>query len=263
MRYPLISIITPSYNSSEYISQMIESILGQTYSNWELLITDDYSTDNTCDIIHEYMQKDKRIKLYRLTTNSGAGYARNESIKNASGKYIAFCDSDDLWKPDKLKKQLDFMLSNNYYFTFTSYDVVNEEGNQIGFIKAKNQLTYATLLRGNEIGCLTCMYDLKYLGKIYFPIIRKRQDWGLWLSIIKKCSRAYGLDESLAIYRKRKKSISSNKLEMLKYNFRLYNEVENFSKIKSLFLLLLYFMPYHFYKKVLQNISYCICSKHV
>lgn len=252
----MISIITPSYNSEKFIGQMIESILEQSYTNWELLITDDCSTDNSCAIIKGYMQKDERIKLFRLTKNQGAGVARNESIKNASGRYIAFCDSDDMWKPNKLETQVKFMMSHNYYFTFTSYDIVNEEGRKIGYVGAKRQLSYASLLRSNEIGCLTCMYDSNFLGKMYFPTIRKRQDWGLWLSIIKKSKRAYGINESLAIYRNRGASISSNKLEMLKYNFRLYNEVEKFTKVKSLILLMLLFLPYHFYKKVSQKIYY-------
>lgn len=259
----LVSIITPSYNSEQYIGQMIESILAQTYQNWELLITDDCSTDNSCEIIQEYIQNDNRIKLFKLTSNSGAGIARNNSIDHALGRYIAFLDSDDLWKPDKLEKQLDFMRSNNYQFTFSSYDIVNEEGNQIGYVEAKRHLSYYSLLRCNEIGCLTCMYDSEYLGKMYFPNIRKRQDWGLWLTIIKKCKIAYGLEKSLAIYRKRKDSISSNKMELLKYNYKLYNEFENCSKIKSAILLLIYFLPYYFYKKILQVVKYKIRSKHV
>lgn len=256
MKNELVSVITPSYNSAQFIGQMIESILSQTYTDWELLITDDCSTDDSCDIIQKYAEQDRRIKLFKLAKNSGAGFARNESIKHASGRYIAFCDSDDMWRPDKLRKQVDFMQSNNYQFTFTSYDVVNEEGVQVGQVEAKRQLAYASLLRSNEIGCLTSMYDSKYLGKMYFPIIRKRQDWGLWLSVIKKSQRAYGLNESLAIYRDRKNSISSNKVELLKYNFRLYNEVEGFSKTTSILMLLIYFLPYHLYKKVSQKINY-------
>ncbi len=256
MTSELVSIITPSYNSAQFVGQMIESVQAQTYTNWELLITDDCSTDNSYAIIRRYARNDNRIKPFRLLQNSGAGVARNESIKRARGRYIAFCDSDDMWKPNKLERQIEFMRDNEYPFCYSSYDVVSETGEQTGYIKCRGTLSYASLIRSNEIGCLTSIYDAEKLGKMYMPTIRKRQDWGLWLSIIKRCKTAHGVAESLAIYRNRQGSISSNKMEMLKYNYKLYNEVEGFSKFSSAALLLLYFMPYHCYKKLKQKISY-------
>ena len=250
MDYGLVSIITPSYNSASFKAETIEAVLAQTYTNWELLITDDCSTDDTCKIISQYCEKDKRIKLFHLPTNGGAGKARNNSIKEAQGRFIAFCDSDDRWYPEKLEKQLKFMLDNNYELTYTSYDVTDEPGNFIGKVKCLKKLSYCTLLRDNGIGCLTAMYDSQRIGKMYMPLIRKRQDWCLWLSIIKKTGYAYGLQEYLSIYRERKNSISANKIEMLRHNYRVYNEVEGYGKITSFFLLMGYFMPYYFYKKI-------------
>ncbi len=254
--YGLVSIITPSYNSAAFIAETIESILSQTYTNWELLITDDCSTDNTCTIIRDFIQKDNRIKLYKLEHNAGAGVARNKSIKEAKGRFLAFCDSDDCWYPNKLEKQLSFMIENEYAFTCTSYDCYNEENEKVGFVKCKKRISYFSLLRDNSIGCLTSIYDTKKTGKVYMPTIRKRQDWGLWLSLIKKTKNVYGLQESLAKYRIRNNSISSNKISMLKYNFRLYKEVEKYSTITSFLLLTFCFLPYYFYKKAKQKIDY-------
>ena len=255
--FGLVSIITPSYNSAVFIGETIESILAQTYTNWELLITDDCSTDNTNDIISQYIQKDNRIKFFKLEKNSGAGVARNNSIKEAKGRFLAFCDSDDCWYPEKLEKQLAFMVNNNYEFTCTSYDIYNEISNvKVGYIKCKKKITYWNLLKDNSIGCLTSIYDTSRIGKIYMPTIRKRQDWGLWLTIIKKTKTVYGLQETLAKYRIRENSISSNKIAMLKYNYKLYKDVEGFSSFSSILLLSLYFMPYYFYKKIKQRIDY-------
>lgn len=254
--HPLVSIITASYNSAKFIDQTIESILAQTYTNWELLITDDCSTDNCIEIIQKYVIQDKRIKLFRLKQNSGAGIARNNSIREATGKYIAFCDSDDKWKPDKLEKQLSFMVSNGYAFTYTSYDVIDENNNTIGYVKCRPIFTYRSLLIDNGIGCLTSMYDQSIVGKMYMPSVRKRQDWGLWLRIIKKTKYAYGLQYSLSIYRNRDDSISSNKIALCKYNYILYHKVENFSALSSIYLLVFHFIPYYLYKKLKQKIIY-------
>lgn len=256
MTRPLVSIITASYNSAEFIGQTIDSILAQTFADWELLITDDCSTDDTVEIIRNYAARDRRIKWFRLETNSGAGIARNHSIREAQGRYIAFCDSDDQWKPNKLEEQLSFMRSNGYAFTYTSYDVVDEDGNAVGHVKCRPMFTYRTLLQDNGIGCLTSIYDRDVVGKAYMPAVRKRQDWGLWLDIIKKTGSAYGLQRSLSIYRDRKGSISSNKLAMCKHNYALYRDVENFSAITSFCLLAFYFLPYHVYKKIKQRVVY-------
>lgn len=244
----LISIITPTYNSEKFVSETIDSILVQTYSNWELLITDDCSIDNTWHILEDYAKKDKRIKIFRLERNSGAGIARNNSIKQASGRYIAFCDSDDMWLPSKLEKQIVFMQNTNCKFSFSSYNVIDEQGVHKAQIIARRIVNYQIMLKNNYIACLTAMYDTKDIGKIYMPKIRKRQDWALWLSLLRLTNNAFGIEEPLAIYRDRSNSISSNKFDLIKYHWALYYKIENYNVLMSLFLLLRYLF-YYFKKK--------------
>lgn len=254
--YGLVSVITPSYNCAAHIGKTIESIQAQTYSNWELLITDDCSTDESCSIIEDYVRKDNRIKLFALDKNSGAGVARNNSIKKASGRFIAFCDSDDRWYPQKLEKQLSFMLEKDCALSYTSYDVTDETGKLTGFVRCLQHITYAQIIRDDGIGCLTAIYDAAKIGKFYMPDVRKRQDWCLWISIIKQTRHAYGLDESLALYLVRKGSISSNKLKLIKHNFNVYNLILGYNKIVSFLLLFGYFMPYYIYKKLKQKYDF-------
>lgn len=231
----LVSIITPLYNSSDFIGRTIESIQKQSYKNWELLITDDCSNDNSVNIVESYHKKDNRIKLFRLTKNSGAAVARNNSIKEANGRFIAFCDSDDRWKTNKLEKQVNYMLAHNYLFTYGSYDVVDENNNLKGTFTAPPKVNYSSMLKTCSVGCLTACYDAHGLGKIFMPDIRKRQDYGLWLKILKKVKFAYGINEPFAIYTARNNSISSNKLKAAQYQWRIYREVEKIGFIKSLY----------------------------
>ena len=253
--FSLVSIITPSYNCADYIGKTIESIQAQTYQDWELLITDDCSSDNSCEVIEKYMSTDPRIKLFRLEKNSGAGVARNKSIREAKGRFIAFCDSDDRWHPEKLERQLKFMTEGNYSLTYTSYYTCKEDGSLAGYVECLRRLTPMKILRDNGIGCLTAVYDAEKIGKHYMPAIRKRQDWCLWMSIIDQTRRAYGLQEPLAYYCLRKDSISSNKVEMLKYNFAVYHDVRGHNKLMSALILGGYFLPYYFYKKLCQKLS--------
>lgn len=246
---PKVSIITPSYNSELFISETILSIQSQTFTDWELIITDDCSSDDTVRIIKSFIKKDDRIRLYILKSNQGAGVARNHSIKMAKGRYIAFCDSDDKWKESKLRKQIDFMITNNLSFTYSSYDVIDEENNKLKSIYSPIKLSYKEMLRNNYVGCLTAIYDQDKLGKIYMSEIRKRQDWTLWLKIFKTIKNTRGIEEPLAIYRKRAGSISSNKFLLLKYNFIIYNKYLGYNKVKS-FLLVLNFLNYYARKKI-------------
>lgn len=239
----------PSYNSV-YISESIDSILAQTYKNWELLITDDCSTDSTREIVSEYVTRDPRIKLFKLNQNSGAGVARNNSIEHAHGRFIAFCDSDDMWLPEKLEKQLAFMLDNGYEFSFTSYYSCSEDAVVDNFVKCKSRVDLFSLIKDCSVGCLTAMYDTSRIGKILMPTIRKRQDWGLWLTIIQKCKYGYGIKEALSKYRLCSTSISANKFSLVKYNVRVYNQVLGYSIIKSYAIFFTLFMPSYFLKKI-------------
>lgn len=251
---PIVSIITPSYNSADFIAETIDSILAQSFTDWELLITDDCSTDNTREIVQSYAEKDERIKLFVLEKNSGAGVARNNSLTNAQGRYIAFCDSDDRWTPEKLEKQLAFMQENDYAFTCTSYFTCNEAGEVNGVVKCLKRLSYARQTTDNKIGCLTAMYDTEKIGKVYFPLLRKRQDWGMTLLALKKCHAAYGIQEPLALYRVRTGSISSNKLSLIKYNMAVYEEALGWSKLHSSIYFAIVFMPTYVMKKISQKI---------
>jgi glycosyltransferase involved in cell wall biosynthesis len=235
----LVSIITPNYNSEKFIAKTISSVLEQTYEHWEMIIVDDASTDNSIKIINTFLDKDSRIQLHQLSTNVGAGVARNKAIEVSKGSFIAFLDSDDLWLPKKLEEQISFMNRNKYHFTHTSYEEINENGattNKI--INCKKKMNYAQMLNSNKIGCLTAVYNKDVLGKVYMPNIRKRQDYALWLQILKKEKFVYGIQKNLARYRDRSNSISNNKIEMLQWNWRLYTEVENLSYFRGIYYLL-------------------------
>lgn len=242
----LVSVITPSYNSEKFIAETIQSVQNQTYSNWEMIIVDDCSTDNTTTIISSFSESDKRIKLLRLNTNSGTGIARNTALNAATGKYIAFLDSDDLWKPEKLEKQIGFLAKNNLPFTFSFYECINEEGQSLHKrIEVPLNLTFRQLFFCNYVGNLTAIYDAEKLGKIPIQQIRKRQDWMVWLTILKKIRTAQSLPESLAYYRVRKNSVSSSKMALFKYNFAVYRDFHKQSVVMSL-LSMLVFLGVHF-----------------
>ena len=231
---PVVSIVMPAYDAIPYISESIQSVLDQTFQDWELIIIDDASKDETEPLIKDFMKKDARITLHSLPVNQGAGFARNLGIKASKGDYICFLDADDLWKPHKLETQLDFMEENKLSVSYSSYELINEEGKSLQqVVKALDRLSFSKLLRANYIGNLTGMYKAKNLGKIYNPPIRKRQDWGMWLQAVKKGGEAMGIAEPLAKYRIRKGSISGNKWEMLQYNYKVYRKVLKFSTIKS------------------------------
>tara|TARA_B110000211_G_scaffold141790_1_gene161940 strand:- start:7754 stop:8506 length:753 start_codon:yes stop_codon:yes gene_type:complete len=235
---PLVSIIMPAYNAEKYISESIESVLAQSYQNWELLITDDRSIDNTQRIVEEYCINDKRIKLFINKENGGAGVARNNSIKEANGRFIAFLDSDDQWLPEKLNKQINFMLKHNYAFTFTAYQKL-EENVLKGTINPPNFTDYKKLLSSNVIGCLTAVYDVNLLGKKYMPLIRKRQDMGLWLSILKQIPKAYCIPDVLAIYRV-DSGMTQNKFEVLRWQWKFYRNVVRLGLGKSIYHFMVY-----------------------
>lgn len=230
-----VSIITPVYNCRNYLKATIESALAQTYTNWELLMVDDCSTDGSADVARHYRDKDPRIKLFTLAKNSGAAVARNHAISASTGRYIAFLDSDDVWTPDKLSRQLAFMQQNDYLLTYTAYSQIDEHGRILGDIRVPMHVSYHQLLKTNVIGCFTAIYDTKYFGKIKMPLIRKRQDFGLWLRLLKKIDYAHGMQEPLGSYRLRSDSVSSNKRQAAVHNWTLYREVENLSFVYSLY----------------------------
>jgi teichuronic acid biosynthesis glycosyltransferase TuaG len=238
---PLVSIITPSYNSEKFISETIKSVQNQTHQNWELIIVDDCSQDKTVEIIQNFIKNDRRIQLHKLDKNSGAGIARNTAIIAAKGDYITFLDADDLWKPEKLAKQLTFMKANNLPFTFSFYDWIDEAGNSLKkTIEAPKVLTYKQLFFCNYVGNLTGIYDVSFFGKIPISSIRKRQDWIMWLTILKKIKNAQPVSESLAFYRIRQNSISRSKTELIKYNFLVYRQFHKLNFLSSVFCIIVF-----------------------
>ncbi len=234
---PIVSVITPVYNGEDTIGKTIDSVINQTFSNFELIIVDDISNDETINIIKSYQEKDSRIKLYILNKKGGASGARNYALKKAKGKYIAFLDSDDLWKSDKLEKQVKFMEDNNIYFSYTDYSYIDCIGNDLNkYRKCPNKVSYLRMLFGDSVGCLTVMYNRKAVGKIKIPEIKKRNDYALWCVILKKVKVGYKYDEILSLYRKGNVSLSSGKkYKLLKYHYQLHRKVNNLGFILSLF----------------------------
>ena len=244
MEKELVSVIMPTYNASKYLADSIESILAQTYTNLELVITDDCSTDNTHSILEEYSRKDSRVKVEYLETNRGPGIARNKSIERAKGRYIAFCDCDDRWFPDKLEKQIAHMTRKDCALCSSSYLICDENNQVTGINISPKHLTLGMMKRDNKIGCLTAIYDIKRLGhKFYMPAIRKRQDWALFLNILKECQICFCLTEPLAYYRQRPKSVSSDKFSLVKYNVNVYETVFGYTWLKSYLYFFLRFLP--------------------
>ena len=239
----LVSIITPSYNSGLFISKTIKSVLAQTYQLWEMIIVDDSSFDDSTEIIQSYVDKDTRIRLIRLNKKSGPAFARNTAIKEARGQYIAFLDSDDLWLPIKLERQLEFMNKNNLAFTYSSYELIDENDKKIGHFKTRPNITYKTMLKTCSVGCLTAIYSTKKLGKIFMPDIPKRQDYALWLKILKLTNEVAGDKETFAQYRIRKSSLSSNKVKSAQHQWKVYRDVEKLNFFRSI----TYFIQYMFY----------------
>lgn len=230
----LISIITPNYNCEKYIAKTIESVIAQTYTNWEMLFVDDCSTDNSYNIALEYAKKDSRIKVLKMEHNSGAALTRNKAIELSRGEYLAFLDSDDLWLPEKLEKQLQFMKENNCDFSFTEYEHIDENGESLG-IKAKtiNHLTYKKMLMHCWPGCLTVMYKQDLNNKIYASDVKKNNDRALFLRVLKQCKNAMGYPCLLAKYTIRTGSISRNKFKMIKPYIKVLHEFEGMNIISS------------------------------
>lgn len=234
----LVSIIMPTYNCAEFIAQSIDSVLAQTLTDWELQIVDDCSEDHTAQIIRDYQSRDSRIHYHCLGKNSGPAAARTEAIRYASGKYVAFLDSDDLWHPQKLEKQLAFMQRVGADFCATAYQQMRVDGTLLPTVcYPPEKMNYGYCIRhSNPIGNLTVIYNQEKLGKFEVPPIRKRNDFALWLRILQKTPYCYGLQDNLAVYRLgRTGSVSSNKLEQAKYHWQLYRRIEGHSFLRASF----------------------------
>lgn len=232
---PLVSIITPIYNNANVIGETVKSILNQTYNNWELLLIDDASLDETLAILKPFTESDSRIKLFQHSQNKGAAEARNLGTKMATGDYIAFLDADDLWKENKLELQVSQLINNITDVSFGTYEWIDSKSKPLNIrVDALKQLTYNKLLKANYVGNLTGIYNCKKLGKIYTKDLKKRQDWLLWLEALKRSDKpAISIQETIAYYRITEGSLSSNKTNLIKHNFNVYYKGLGYSYIKS------------------------------
>lgn len=242
-----VSIVMPLYNSENTIAKTIESVLAQTYSNWEINIVDDCSTDKSADIVKAYAKKDKRIKYYRLSENSGAAIARNTSINFADGKYLAFLDSDDLWFKDKLKMQVDFMQYENVGFSFTEYSMVNEHGELIKErVKSPAKISFKGLLSGSPIMCSSVMLDIEKFSQIVMPDIKSGQDYATWALLLKETDYAHNVGKVLAVYLKQKSSLSSKKVNALKRTWRINRKLLHVGFFSCLMYIFVYSLKWIF-----------------
>lgn len=232
----LVSIITPTYNCAKFIARTIDSVQAQTYQNWEMIIVDDRSQDNTREIVESYIKNDSRIQYHLLDVNSGAAVARTTAMNLAKGSYMAFLDSDDVWMPDKLERQIKWMNDNGYAFSCTAYEQIDEDDNSLNhIIKTVKKTNYNRLLLDCPVGNSTVVYDVEKMGKFEVPNIRKRNDDALWLQMLKKEKYIWGMPDILMKYRIRQNSISSNKFKVIKYHWILYREIEHLSVLRSVF----------------------------
>ena len=235
----LVSIITPSYNSAKFIAETIQSVQNQTYLNWEMIIVDDGSSDETENVVLSIIQNDNRIQFYKLNQNSGPAVARNTGIEKASGSYMTFIDADDIWFPTFIENNIKTIQETGISFVFSSYRRANEE---LEFVYSDfivpHKVSYTDILKSNSISCLTAFLDIKKLGKKFMPLIRKRQDMGLWLNYLKVIPFAHGIQETQAIYRIRENSLSRKKSDLIKYQWHFYREVEKLNVFKSIYYML-------------------------
>lgn len=232
----MVSIIMPSYNTGKYIAESIESVLAQSYDDWELLIVDDCSSDNTDDVVRPYL-KDERIKYIKNEKNSGAAVSRNRALREAQGKWTAFLDSDDLWMPDKLQKQINFMEKNGYHFSYTNYSEIDPEDNRNRItVTGPKKITKTGFFNYCWPGCLTVMYDRDVVGEIQIADIKKNNDYAMWLKVCRKAD-CYLLDEELALYRRgRAGSVSTHSIKtMIGWHYKLYKEAEGQKAVLAVF----------------------------
>lgn len=245
----MVSVIMPSYNTAQYITASIASVQEQTYSNWELIIVDDCSTDNTDEIVKPLLT-DTRIRYLKNEVNSGAAVSRNRALREARGKWIAFLDSDDLWLPEKLEKQIAFMEKNGYHFSYTNYEEISEAGEVTGVrVTGPKKITKTGMYNYCWPGCLTVMYDAEAVGLIQIADIKKNNDYAMWLKVCQKAD-CYLLNECLAQYRKgRVGSVSSHSIKnMIGWHYKLFREAEQKSACSSAFFTMRN-MLFGFYKK--------------
>lgn len=238
MENDLVSVIMPMYNSEKYIAQTIESVQAQTVSNWEIIIMDDRSTDGSAEIAKRYAMQDARIHYYLEEEKSGVAKARNDAMRHARGRFLAFLDSDDMWMPEKLARQLQLMREKGVAFVYSGCAVMDEDGKPTGKIReVPEQLDYQKLLHGNVVPCLTVLIDRSVTGDFQMPQMG-HEDYAAWLTILKKIPKACGINEALAYYRVNRKSVSANKLRAVKWAWNVYRRNQKLPIYKCIWYLM-------------------------
>ena len=228
-----VSVVMPAYNAEAFIAEAIASVRGQTFPHWDLIVVDDCSTDDTVRVACEWMERDPRVKVVRLPVNGGTSAARNLGLSQCSGRYIAFLDADDVWAPEKLEKQLAFMVQYNVGFSFTAYQKFGSAGPG-GVISARPSVSWRDMLKGNRIGCSTVMLDTRLFPQIRFPTgLGRQEDYALWLSLLRGGGLAYGLNEPLMRYRVHEASKSSRKLRSVTAQWLVYRELEKLPPLRA------------------------------
>lgn len=246
----LASIVMPYYNAGKYINETVSAIIAQTYTNWELLIVDDCSSVTETHILQQVASMDKRIRILRTQTNSGAGVARNIGVIEAAGRYVAFCDADDWWYPTKLEEQIQFMQSNNYPFSCTWYEDSDEHLESFYITKPSPKQSYRDMLFGCTTGPTGVVIDVKLLGKKLIPNLRRAEDWGLWLLYLQETGYLYTYPKVLWKYRHIRGSVSSNKLKQLKGVKTMYQQIVGMNNISAFFVCIFVFLPRNIFKKI-------------
>jgi teichuronic acid biosynthesis glycosyltransferase TuaG len=230
---PAVSVVTPVWNALATLGATVASVQAQSFCDWEMLLVDDGSTDASLALAEELAAADPRIRVLRHEKNQGAAAARNRGIRAAAGRYIAFLDADDLWRPEKLDAQLAFMRAGGHPLSFTAYRRIAADGTPLGVVRVPARVSRGGLLKGNVIGCLTAVYDTEVFGKVEMPPLARRQDYGLWLELLRRVPHAHGLSQVLADYRVRPGSLSANKLVAARATWAVLREAEGLSRLAA------------------------------
>jgi len=230
---PAVSVVTPVWNAAATLAATVASVRAQSFADWEMLLVDDGSTDGSGALAARLAAEEPRIRILGHARNLGAAAARNRAIRAARGRWIAFLDADDLWRPEKLALQIQFMRAQGHPLTFTAYRRIAADGRPLGTVRPPASVTREGLLRGNVIGCLTAVYDAEYFGKVEMPPIARRQDYGLWLELLRRTAHAHALPQVLADYRVHPGSLSAGKAGAARDTWRFYREHERLPRLRA------------------------------
>ena len=237
MSSPVVSVVTPMHNAAKTIKETVDSVRAQTFQAWEMIVVDDGSEDESVEIVRDIMLEEPRLRLLRNDTAQGAAVARNKAIEAAKGRYIAFLDADDIWLENKLASQLDTIRKSDAAIVYSPYYIADETLSHKRLFVPPPQVGYNDLLKTCSIGCSTAMYDTSKVGKRYMPEISRRQDYALWLQIVKECGAAVSTEKPTAVYRLMRGSVSSNKLRAAVYQWKVYRQIEKVPLYKAVYYL--------------------------